>query len=61
VEENHQLRQIGFSEIVGAHACIETLEAEVDRVGAIFDSGFGAFPIAGRGEQFRDLCPDCGL
>ena len=49
----HQLRQVGDCEIVGPHSGVETFEAEIDGVGAVFDGRFGAFPIAGRREQLR--------
>ena len=53
VEELHQLGQIGFGEILGAHPGVETLQAEIDGIGAIFDRGLDALPIARRGQQFR--------
>ena len=49
----HQLRQIGLREIVRPHPGIEFFEAEINRVGAIFNRGAGAVPIAGGRKQFR--------
>ncbi|MDB6059112.1 MAG: hypothetical protein JWO95_2956, partial [Verrucomicrobiales bacterium] len=60
VQKLHQLRQLRLGKVVRPHARIEAFEAEVDGVGSILHRRFGAFPIAGRGEQFRDLRPDCG-
>ena len=51
VQEFHQPGQIGLGEIVGPHAGVELLQAEVDRVRAVLDRGPGAFPIACRREQ----------
>jgi hypothetical protein len=51
VEKRHQRRQVGLRDVFGAHAGVEALESEVDRVGAILDRGASAFPVAGRGEQ----------
>ena len=48
VEELHERRQVGRGEILRAHPRVEPLEAEVDRVGAVFDRGPRTFPIAGR-------------
>ena len=53
VEELHQLRQVGFGEVVRAHPGIELLQAEINGVRAVLDGGFGTFPVAGRREQFR--------
>jgi hypothetical protein len=53
MQELHQFWQIADGEIVGAHARVEAFEAEVNGVSAVFDGGFGAFPIAGRGKQLR--------
>jgi hypothetical protein len=47
VEKLHERGQIGLREIFRAHAGVETLEAEVDGIGAVFDGGAGAFPVAG--------------
>jgi small ligand-binding sensory domain FIST len=53
VEKFHQLRQIGLGEIMRAHPGVELVEAEINRVRAVFHGGLGAFPIAGGREQFR--------
>jgi len=60
VEKFHQFRQIGGGEIVGAHPRIELFEAEINRIGAVLNGGAGAIPIAGGGEQLRQIA-DCGL
>ena len=52
MEDLQEAGQIGLGEIVGPHAGIEAVQAEVDGVGAVFDGRFGAVPITGRGEQF---------
>ncbi len=49
----HERRQIRFGEVLRAHAGVELRQTEVDGVGAIFDCGAGAFPVAGGSEQFR--------
>ena len=54
MEKVHEPRQIGIGKIVSAHAGIEALQTEVDRVGAVLDSSPGAVPIAGGREQFGD-------
>jgi hypothetical protein len=51
VKKRHKRGQIGLREVFRAHAGVETLEAEVNRVGAIFHGGTGAFPITGWREQ----------
>src|SRR5262249_10924734 len=48
MEEFHELREVTHGEVVGAHPGVEFFKAEVDGVGAVFDGGVGAFPIAGR-------------
>ncbi len=48
VEEGHQPWQVGHGKVVGTHARVEALQAEVDRVGTIFDGGAGTFPITSR-------------
>ncbi len=53
MEKRHQLRQIGGREIACAHARIEAIEPEVDRVGAVLDRGAGARPVAGGREQLQ--------
>jgi hypothetical protein len=53
VQKLHQLRQFSLAEIIGPHPRIEPFQAEVNGVRAVFDRGFGALPIARRGEQFR--------
>ena len=54
VEKRHDLGQCIEMQIRGPGAGIESaFEAEVDRVGAVFDGGRDAQPIAGRGEQLR--------
>ena len=53
VQEFHQLWQVAFGEIVGAQPGVETFQPEIDRIRAVFHRGFGAVPIARRGEQFR--------
>jgi len=45
VKEFHEPRQVGFGKVLGAHAGVEFIEAEIDRVRAIFDGGFGAIPV----------------
>ena len=52
VQELHQIRQVGFGEIARAHPGVELLQAEINRIRAVFDGGARAFPIAGRREQF---------
>ena len=52
VEKFREAREVRFGEIMGAHARVKFFEAEVDRVRAILDCGFGAFPITGGGKQF---------
>lgn len=47
MQEFHQARQVGLGEIMRAHSGVEFVETEIDRVSAVFDGGFGAFPIAG--------------
>jgi hypothetical protein len=54
MQEFHEAWQISLSEIVGAHARIEFIQAEVNGVRAIFHCRFRAFPIACRREQFRN-------
>jgi len=49
----HEFRQVGFLEILGPDAGIETTHAEEDSVGAILDRRADAVPFAGRGEDFR--------
>ena len=53
VQELHQRRQIRLGEIVGAHPGVELVEAEINRVRAVFDRGAGAIPIAGGREDLR--------
>ena len=53
VEKLHERGEVGLREVFGAHAGVETLEAEVNGVGAILDGGAHALPVAGGGEQFR--------
>ena len=47
VKKLHERGQIVLREVFRAHAGVETLEAEVDGVGAVFDGSAGAFPVAG--------------
>jgi dimeric dUTPase (all-alpha-NTP-PPase superfamily) len=49
----HEFRQVGFLEILGPDAGIETTHAEEDGVGAILDRCADAVPFPGRGEDFR--------
>jgi UDP-N-acetylglucosamine acyltransferase len=58
MEKFHELGQIRFRKIVGAHPGVEFIEAEINGVGTVFDGGFGAFPIASRREQLgqREHC-----
>ena len=58
MEERHQLRQIGFGEVLRPHPGVEPVEAEVDRVGPVLDGRADAFPIAGGREQLRQR--ECG-
>ncbi|OQB92401.1 MAG: hypothetical protein BWX86_01839 [Verrucomicrobia bacterium ADurb.Bin122] len=59
VEERHEPGQVGEREVVGAHAGVEALEAEVDGIGAVFDGGAHALPVAGGREQLRAARADC--
>ena len=52
MQKLHQLRQIRFGEIVRAHPRIEFFQAKINRVRAVLDRGFGAFPIARGREEF---------
>ncbi len=62
VQKFHQLRQVGLGEIVRAHPRVEFIQAEINRVRAIFHGGLGAFPIAGGREQFRQFqILNCGM
>ena len=54
VEEGHQAGEIFFGEVVGAQAGVEAGHAEVDSVGTVGDSGAGAVPVAGGGEEFGE-------
>ena len=52
VEKRHQRGQVGLREVFRAHAGIEAFEAEVDRVGPVFEGGARALPVAGGSEEF---------
>ena len=50
----HDLGQVFDREIGRSRAGVETrLQAEVHRIGAVFDRRANAIPIAGRRQQFR--------
>lgn len=53
MQKLHELRQVRLGEVMGAHPGVELVEAEVDGVCTVLHGGFRAFPIASRGEQFR--------
>ena len=46
VQKFHQRWQIGLREVFGPHPRVETLEPEINCIGAILDRGPRAFPIA---------------
>ena len=53
VQLGHELGQLGDVEVLRAGAGVEAgVEAEIDRVGAVFDRGADAVAIAGGGEEF---------
>ena len=52
VQELHERGQVGLGEVLGPHAGIEAVEAEVDGVGAVFYGRAGAVPVTGRSQQF---------
>ena len=53
VERGEKPRQVGEREVRGAGPCVEAgVEAEVDGVGTVFDSGADAVPVTGGREQF---------
>ena len=49
----HKFRQVGFLEILGPHAGIETTHTKEDGIGAVLDRCADAVPLPGRGEDFR--------
>ena len=51
MQELHQLRQIGFGEVIGPHPCVELLQPKVDRVRSVLDRRPGALPVARRRQQ----------
>ena len=54
VEKRHDLGQCVEMQIRGPGAGVESaFEAEVDRVGAVFDGGRDTQPVAGRGKQLQ--------
>ena len=53
MQEFHEPGQIGLGKIVGAHPGVETFQAEVNGIGAIFHRSLGALPISRRSQKFR--------
>ena len=51
VEPGHQIGKVGTREVVGAHARVERVDAEIDGVGAVFHGGLRALPVARRSED----------
>ena len=49
----HQLRQVGFLEILGPDAGIEATNAKEDGIGTVLDRRTNAVPFASRGKDFR--------
>jgi hypothetical protein len=52
VEVVHEFGEVLCDEVVGAEACVEAGESEVDGIGPGGDGGSGAVPISCGGEEF---------
>ncbi len=52
MEERHHFGQVGAVEVTGADARVESLQAEIDGVGAVLDRGDQASLVAGRCQEF---------